>query len=210
MNLNKIEIISGYSLCRFNLISIQSLLVKKESKIKIATTYAESLFQGALQDGDAKAVIRDIDLLLDQATGYRQAIVMLANPLWEIDDKKAALKEVAGKLKLAPETLRCLNVMAENNRFSEFELILKAYRSLYLQKHNIVEVAVETVKELSVAQDKALRENLKAFLKKDVLVNYVIKPEILGGLTVSFGSDMIDDSLKGKLNRLESIMKGGQ
>lgn len=210
MNLNKIEIISGYSLCRFNLISIQSLLVKKESKIKIATTYAEALFQGALQDGDAKAVIRDIDLLLDQAAGYRQAIVMLANPLWGIDDKKAALKEVAGKLKLAPETLRCLNVMAENNRFSEFELILKAYRSLYLQKHNIVEVAVETVKELSVAQDKALRENLKAFLKKDVLVNYVIKPEILGGLTVSFGSDMIDDSLKGKLNRLESIMKGGQ
>ena len=210
MNLNKIEIISGYSLCRFNLISIQSLLVKKESKIKIATTYAEALFQGALQDGDAKVVIRDIDLLLDQAAGYRQAIVMLANPLWGSDDKKAALKEVAGKLKLAPETLRCLNVMAENNRFSEFELILKAYRSLYLQKHNIVEVAVETAKELSVAQDKALRENLKAFLKKDVLVNYVIKPEILGGLTVSFGSDMIDDSLKGKLNRLESIMKGGQ
>lgn len=210
MNLNKIEIISGYSLCRYNLISIQSLLVKKESKIKIATTYAEALFQGALQDGDAKAVIRDIDLLLDQASGYRQAIVMLANPLWGIDDKKAALKEVAGKLKLAPETLRCLNVMAENNRFSEFELILKAYRSLYLQKHNIVEVAVETVKKLSDAQDKALRENLKAFLKKDVLVNYVIKPEILGGLTVSFGSDMIDDSLKGKLNRLESIMKGGQ
>ena len=210
MNLNKIEIISGYSLCRFNLISIQSLLVKKESKIKIATTYAEALFQGALQDGDVKAVIRDIDLLLDQAAEYRQAIVMLANPLWEIDDKKAALKEVAGKLKLAPETLRCLNVMAENNRFSEFELILKAYRSLYLQKHNIVEVAVETAKELSVAQDKALRENLKAFLKKDILVNYVIKPEILGGLTVSFGSDMIDDSLKGKLNRLESIMKGGQ
>ena len=210
MNLNKIEIISGYSLCRFNLISIQSLLVKKESKIRIATTYAEALFQGALQDGDAKAVIRDIDLLLDQAAEYRQAIVMLANPLWEIDDKKAALKEVAGKLKLAPEILRCLNVMAENNRFSEFELILKAYRNLYLQKHNIVEVAVETVKELSVAQDKALRENLKAFLKKDVLVNYVIKPEILGGLIVSFGSDMIDDSLKGKLNRLESIMKGGQ
>ena len=210
MNLNKIEIISGYSLCRFNLISIQSLLVKKESKVKIATTYAEALFQGALQDGDAKVVIRDIDLLLDQAAGYRQAIVMLANPLWGSDDKKAALKEVAGKLKLAPETLRCLNVMAENNRFSEFELILKAYRSLYLQKHNIVEVAVETAKELSVAQDKALRENLKAFLKKDILVNYVIKPEILGGLTVSFGSDMIDDSLKGKLNRLESIMKGGQ
>ena len=210
MNLNKIEIISGYSLCRYNLISIQSLLVKKESKIKIATTYAKALFQGALQDGDAKAVIRDIDLLLDQASGYRQAIVMLANPLWEINDKKAALKEVAEKLKLAPETLRCLNVMAENNRFSEFELILKAYRHLYLQKHNIVEISVETVKELSVAQDKALQDNLKAFLKKDVLVNYVIKPEILGGLTVSFGSDMIDDSLKGKLNRLESIMKGGQ
>ena len=184
--------------------------MKKESKFKIAATYAEALFQGALQDGDAKAVVHDIDLLLEQSSSYRKAIEMLANPLWSVDDKKAALAEVAKKLKFAPETLRCLCVMAENNRFPEFELVLKAYRSLCLKKHNIVEVSVETVKKLSEGQDKALKENLKEFLEKDVLVNYVIKPEILGGLTVSFGSDMIDDSLKGKLNRLESIMKGGQ
>ena len=63
---------------------------------------------------------------------------------------------------------------------------------------------------LTETQDKNLKTNLKNFLKKDVLINYHINPDIMGGLVVSYNSEMIDDSLKGKLNRLETIMKGGQ
>lgn len=47
-------------------------------------------------------------------------------------------------------------------------------------------------------------------LSQKVVVNYEICPEILGGLIVKFGSSMIDDSIRGKLNRLEIMMKGGQ
>lgn len=47
-------------------------------------------------------------------------------------------------------------------------------------------------------------------LSGKIVVNYEIRPELLGGLVVKFNSNMIDDSLKGKLNRLELIMKGGQ
>ena len=81
---------------------------------------------------------------------------------------------------------------------------------IYFEKHNIAEVDVESVLPLSSAQDAALKTNLKNFLKKDILINYHINPDIMGGLVVSYNSEMIDDSLKGKLNRLETIMKGGQ
>lgn len=48
----------------------------------------------------------------------------LANPLWEIQDKKEALKVVAAKLKLASESLNSLLVIADNNRFAELPDIL--------------------------------------------------------------------------------------
>ena len=60
------------------------------------------------------------------------------------------------------------------------------------------------------AQDKKLRANLEKMLSRKVVVKYEIKPELLGGLVIKFNSNMIDDSLKSKLNRLELVMKGGQ
>jgi F-type H+-transporting ATPase subunit delta len=69
---------------------------------------------------------------------------------------------------------------------------------------------VQTVKALSAAQDSKLKALLEKKLAKKVLINYTITPDLLGGLIVKYGSSMIDDSLKGKLTRLEIIMKGGQ
>ena len=41
-----------------------------------------------------------------------------------------------------------------------------------------------------------------------VVVKYQIKPEILGGLVIECGTKFIDDSVKGKLERFELLMKG--
>ena len=49
-----------------------------------------------------------------------------------------------------------------------------------------------------------------AAVNKKVLVSYLVKPEIIGGLKVKYGSNMVDDSILGKLNRIEQAMKGGQ
>ena len=184
--------------------------MKKESKIKIASIYAQALYDAAEEKKCLDAVLRNVDELLKAYPDYQDSVAFLANPLWEIDDKIAALKAVAQKLKLHDEVLNCLEIVAQNNRFAEYRLILQAFRQIYFEKHNIAEVDVESVLPLSSAQDAALKTNLKSFLKKDILINYHINPDIMGGLVVSYNSEMIDDSLKGKLNRLETIMKGGQ
>ena len=69
---------------------------------------------------------------------------------------------------------------------------------------------MQSAQALSNAQEKSLTANLEKMLSKKVVVNYEICSEILGGLIVKFGSSMIDDSIRGKLNRLEIMMKGGQ
>ena len=164
--------------------------MKKDSKSKIASVYAEALY-GAAED--LKAVAK-----------------VLANPLWDVASKKAALKAVAEKLQLSKESLNCLDIIADNNRFAELEMILEAFVHLYYQKQNITEIAVDSAKKLSEAQSKKVLQMLEQKFGKKIVVNYQVNPELLGGLRVQYGSTMIDDSVLGKLNRLEMMMKGGQ
>lgn len=184
--------------------------MKKDSKTKIARVYAQALYEAAEAKKAVSQVSDDMMKLLEAVKADVGIVKYLANPLWKIDDKKAALQVVAAKIKLNAETLTCLNLIAENGRFMELPEILKAFKHIFYAKHDIEEVNVETVRELSAAQDKKLRANLEKMLSRKVVVRYEIKPELLGGLVIKFNSNMIDDSLKSKLNRLELVMKGGQ
>lgn len=184
--------------------------MKKESKFKIAQRYALALYEAALDDNVLDKVARDLDALSAAVHENKDAVKYLANPLWNLEDKKSALKSLTQKLNLTDDTFNLLCVIADNSRFNELPEILQAFRSLYLQKNNMVDVKVETVMPLSSAQENLLKKNLQKFLNKEVVLSYEIKPDLLGGLVISYASDMIDDSIKGKLNRLETIMKGGQ
>ena len=182
--------------------------MKKVSKTKIASTYANALYEAAMQTKSLSAVAADVDGLKKTATEEPELVKFLANPLYDAEEKKSLLAEVAGKLKWNPDTLRCLDVIADNGRFKELPLILEAFGHIYLQRQGIAEVEVETVKKLSAAQDKKLKANLERKLQKQVAVTYKIVPELIGGLKIKFGSEMIDNTLASKLNRLENMMKG--
>lgn len=184
--------------------------MKKDSKTKIARVYALALYEAAEEKKVVEKVSEDIIKLHDIISADADIVKNLANPLWAVEDKVSALKAVAVKLKLDSETLNCLNLIAENGRFAEMAQILDEFKHIYYAKHGITEVEVGTVKTLSATQDKKLRANLEKMLSSKVVVRYQIKPELLGGLVIKFNSNMIDDSLKSKLNRLELVMKGGQ
>jgi len=184
--------------------------VKKISKAKIVSTYAGALYSAAEEKQAVSRVLEDVKRLIDVFRADETALKYLANPVWNLEAKQQALSEVAAKLKLNGETLNCLDIIASNNRFAELLPILDEFTHIWYRKNGIVEVEVQSVGALSPAQDRKLVDNLEKMLSRKVVVNYQIRPEILGGLIVKFGSSMIDDSVRGKLNRLENIMKGGQ
>ena len=86
--------------------------------------------------------------------------------------------------------------------------MLKAYTGVYYAKNNISQVNVQTAIDLSEEQKNNLVSAMESYLGNKVVVKYQIKPEILGGLVIECGTKLIDDSIKGKLERLELLMKG--
>ena len=184
--------------------------LKKVSKSKIATTYALALYEVAADKKAVSKVYDDIKKLQAEISKNTDFIKYFANPLWSNEAKIEALQTISSKMKFVAETRNCLNVVVENRRFAEFEEILKEFVHIYHQKNNIIEVEVQSAQNLSSAQAKKLEAILEKNLNKKVLVSYQVKPEIIGGLKVKYGSNMVDDSILGKLNRIEQVMKGGQ
>lgn len=184
--------------------------MKKDSKNKIARVYAEALYEASEQGKVTDKVYKDILLLLDVFTQNNEFVKSFSNPIWGRDSKKSALKEIAEKININQDTLNCLSVIVDNDRFSEIDLILRAYVEIYYQKHNMLEVEITSAKALSVLQNNKISEILSQKLNKQIIPHFIVDPEILGGLKIKYGSVMIDDSVLGKLNRLEIMMKGGQ
>ena len=184
--------------------------MKKISKSKIITTYAGALYGAAEERKAVAEVLEDVKKLVGILKEDSSIVKYLSNPVWKNDSKIEALQQVGKKLGLDKETLNCLAIISENNRFGELLPILEEFVHIWYVKNGYVEVVVQSVQKLNSQQEKKLTATLEKKLLRKIVLTQEIRPEILGGLIVKFGSSMIDDSIRGKLNRLEIMMKGGQ
>lgn len=180
--------------------------MKKKSDIKIGATYAKAWFDGALELNELEKAFADTEKL--SGSFDAENLKLLSSPIIPFNIKTDAVKDISTSLKLSKSTKNLLNILLDNSRFSQLPQVLKEFKYIYYKHNNIVEVCVETVKPLSKSQDEKLQQKLKDSLKQDVVIEYQIKPEIIGGLNIMFGTYRFDDSIKRKLDDLESIMKG--
>ena len=58
------------------------------------------------------------------------------------------------------------------------------------------------------AKKHGFRARMRTRAGRDVAIETRIDPEILGGIVIKMGSQMIDASIRTKLNRLAEAMKG--
>ena len=133
---------------------------------------------------------------------------MLNNPIWPAKEKEKLIEAVVQELKLNAPMFNLLKILVENRKIDELELILNQFKKIYNDKQNIAEVDVDTVVELSSQQDKNLKQKLTSIFKKEIIINYHINPQILGGLIIRCGTVQIDSSVKHQLDSLEQLMKG--
>lgn len=182
--------------------------MNKGSKLKNAILYATSLYEGSEECKKLPQVRADVDKLSNAATDNAKEFALLNNPIWSIEVKEKITAAIADEMKLSSPTTNLLKILVENRRINELSLILEQFKEIYNKKQNIAEVEVETVSELTKSQDENLKQKLTNLFEKNIVVNYHINPQILGGLVIKCGTVLIDSSVKHQLDSLEQLMKG--
>jgi F-type H+-transporting ATPase subunit delta len=174
----------------------------------LAGRYASALFDLARDEKQIDAVSRSLDSLNQALADSREFGQLVASPLVGRDEAAKAFAAIAAQLNLDPVTTNFLGVLARNGRKGQLGDVIRLFRRLAAEHRGETTAEVVSARPLTDDQMNALKTQLKARAGRDVAIDARTDPGILGGLIVKMGSQMIDSSLKTKLNRLAQVMKG--
>jgi F-type H+-transporting ATPase subunit delta len=166
------------------------------------------LFDLARNQRQIDAVGRSLEALGSALVDSKDFAELVASPLVSRKEAGKALAALAARLSLDPITSNFVGVLARNGRKSELRAVIRAFRRLAAEHRGETTADVVTARPLNDDQIAALKQQLRTRAGRDVNVDATVDPTILGGIVVKLGSQMIDASIRTKLNRLAAAMKG--
>lgn len=167
--------------------------------IKIET-YAQALYEVVSNPLEVYEEIKSFNTLLEDEEvrnvfqrNYGQAEVL--DPLWDLLNMSAELK-------------RLLKILQKDQRIIDFDRFIESYQD-QLTAHKLISKAdVRTAHQL----DDQAKESLKTMLAQRypgvIEISVTEEPELIKGMVVKINNDVIDTSIKNKLQQIRN--QGGK
>lgn len=174
----------------------------------LAGRYATALFDLARESKAIDSVGKSLAALEAALAGSADFAALTTNPLLARKTAAKAVAAVAKSMKLDGLTTRFLGVLAHNRRLGQLGPVIRSYNALAAAHRGEATAEVTSAHPLDTAQVTALKKQLRTKVGRDVAVDLKVDPTILGGLVVRIGSQMIDSSIRTRLNTLANAMKG--
>ncbi|UIE36405.1 ATP synthase F1 subunit delta [Leptodesmis sichuanensis] len=176
----------------------------KEGGVKgeILERYAQALLSLAQDNNILDQVGNDVNSILGVLKESPDLQEFLDNPLIKPADKKAVMNRILGD-SVHPYTRNFIQVLVDRRRIMFLEGICKEFQALLRKLNQTVLAEVTSARELTDDQKNSLREKVLAMTgARQVELETHIDPELIGGVVIRIGSQVIDASLRGQLRRL--------
>jgi F-type H+-transporting ATPase subunit delta len=177
-------------------------------RASLAGRYASALFDLARDERQIEAVSASLAKLKGALADSGDLKALVASPLVGRTAAGDALASIASSLALDPTTSRFLAVLARNGRLRQIDGIIRLFETLAAEHRGETTAEVVSARPLDDDQVAALKSQLGARVGRDIRIDARVDPSILGGIVVRLGSQMIDASIRTKLNTLATAMKG--
>lgn len=125
----------------------------------------------------------------------------LENPTVSEEVKSQIIEEVF-KNEVHPQVVSFLKVLIDKNRFSEFSQIKADYEIKLDDVNKIQAVEITSAVELSEEYRERILQKLSEKLQKNIRPNWKVDENIIAGLIYRINDNVIDTSIKSKLDKL--------
>jgi F-type H+-transporting ATPase subunit delta len=168
-----------------------------------ARRYAEAAFQIAERDGRVEEWLEQLDraaAVVSDADSLRR----LENPRVPFDVRHTALVSAMGSDggDVLPQVRNLLALILRRRRVELLIAVAREFRTLYNRRAGIVEATATSATELDEQEEAALRQRLERLAGGKVELTLKTDPSLLGGVQVRLGDQLIDGSVRGRLERL--------
>lgn len=99
-----------------------------------------------------------------------------------------------------------LGELAANRRMALLPEIAALYEDLKRESESQLLVKVTSAMALDAAQSEQLKASLKRRFKRDIELETQVDASLLGGVVIDTGSEVIDGSIRGRLQRLSGAL----
>ncbi len=131
---------------------------------------------------------------------------VLNNPQINSDEKLNVL-QTAFKDNVSEEIINFFKVVFHKNREGYLLEMLEVFMEDVKEFNGITTANIVSAKPLSSSQLDRIKESLSKKLNKQVLIEAVVDPQVIGGLKISVDGHLIDNTLKRQINDLKGMLK---
>ena len=176
------------------------------SGYRVASRYAKSVFDLAIELKLVDKVYKDMLLIEQVCKENRPLVILLQNPIIRYDYKLNVLTRIFKK-HVDELTLKFFNLICRKNRASILPDTSKAFILLYREYNGIVRADVTSAIPLNKDLLKEFESIVAKSTGKKVDLYDKVDEELIGGYVLQIGDNMVNNSLKHKLNKLRGKLK---
>lgn len=174
----------------------------------LARPYAKAAFALA-QEHDALARWEDMLRASAAIAGNEQVADLLENP--QVSDAQAVqmISDAAGEAlggELDSGFQAYLSVLADNGRLALLPAITDLFSDLRAEAEKRLRVRVVSAVELDDEQASRMRDRLARRFEREIELENEIDPKVIGGAVIYAGDEVIDGSLRGRLQKLSGSL----
>jgi F-type H+-transporting ATPase subunit delta len=165
------------------------------------------LFDVASKANNVAAVeanLSDIATLIAENPDFRG---FLTNPLLSRSAQANIVESLLKKMNTHALTIQFIALLARHKRLENLAEIIALFAEMAAAARGELVALVQVAAPISATEAKTIEESLSKAYGRKVTLKIKENPELLGGTIIKIGSQQIDGSLAGKLNRLQQELK---
>lgn len=114
------------------------------------------------------------------------------------------------KILVSKDMLSLILLLAKNSKLNILNEVLKRFLELHTLDKKEIKVTVTSVIKINNNLEDKLKKVLSKNGKLKVKIINLIDKDLIGGLIIQVGSNLIDTSIRTKLNMVKNAMKGAK
>ena len=174
-------------------------------KTAVARRYAQALFE-LLDQSNIEATRETLNGLGQAMKDSVDLRHVIASPAFGVEDKIAVLTELSGRFHCPKEGKAFLGQLIRKNRIGFLPEIAEAFARLVDESKGTQRIIVSSAMALPPAEQDRIKARLRDALKREVDLTFHTDPAHLAGIKIHIGSTVVDSTVRGRLNDMQSIL----
>ncbi|MCD6012217.1 MAG: synthase delta chain [Flavipsychrobacter sp.] len=172
---------------------------------RLATRYAKSLLDLAVERNSVDAVLSDMQLLNEICAQSRDFEVMLRSPVIHGDKKINVINEILKGRNVNELSYAFIKLLATKGREANLPEIAEAFITQYNTLRNIRIVKLTTATPVAESLKASIQAKVATYMPKDTInMKTGVDESLIGGFVLEVDDQLFDASVKKSLNEIRS------